>query len=132
MNANTHAVLFDGDCSFCQHSVRWLRRLDWRHVLTFVNLRDSGDPIVQAVPTIAERLREEMHVWPASRARLYHGFDALRWLSWRLPSLWLIAPFLSLPLVPSLGQRIYLWIARRRFELMPCRNGGCTIQKRRP
>jgi predicted DCC family thiol-disulfide oxidoreductase YuxK len=130
MNA-THAVIYDGDCAFCRHSVKWLRRLDWRHVLSFVNFRDDGDPIVKAVPTTPERLSEEMHVWPASRNHLYHGFGGLRWLSWRLPLLWLIAPFLYLPLVPWIGQKAYLWVARNRFKLVPCRDGVCTIQQKK-
>ena len=131
-NASQHAVIYDGDCAFCLHSVNWLRRFDWRHVLTFANFRDPSDPIVQAVPATPERLQEEMHVWPAARNRIYHGFGGFRWLSWRLPLLWLIAPFLYLPLAPWIGQKVYLWIARNRFRLMPCRDGVCTIEKRKP
>lgn len=127
-----HDVIYDGDCAFCRHSIKWLGRLDWRGVLSFVNLRDATHPVVQTVPTSPERLIEEMHVWPADRSHLYHGFGALRWLSWRLPALWLIAPFLYLPLVPWLGQKIYLWVAKNRFQLVPCRDGVCTIQKKKP
>lgn len=132
MNATLpqHAVIFDGDCPLCRKSVQWLRRLDWRHVLSFVNFRDPNDPIVQAVPTTKERMIEEMHVWPASRTHLYHGFGAFRYMAWRLPLLWPLAPFLYLPGVPWLGQKIYLWIARNRYSLVPCHDGICTIQQK--
>jgi len=128
----THAVLFDGDCPFCRASIARLRRLDWRHVLSFVNLRDESDPIVRTVPTTRERLTDEMHVWPASRRGLYHGFAAFRFLAWRLPPLWPVAPLLYLPLVPWIGQKIYLWIARNRFDLIPCENGVCTVPPNLP
>jgi predicted DCC family thiol-disulfide oxidoreductase YuxK len=126
-----HAVIFDGDCAFCRHSVKWLRRLDWRHALSYSNFRDAGDPVVQAVPTTKDRLNEEMHLWPASRDRLYHGFGAFRFMAWRLPLLWLIAPFLYIPGVPWLGQKLYLWIAKHRYKLVPCQDGVCTIQQKK-
>lgn len=128
----THAVLYDGDCALCRASVGWLRRLDWRGVLSFVSLRDENDPIVQGVPASREQLVEQMHVWPASRQGLYHGFAAFRFLAWRLPALWPIAPFLYLPGVPWAGQKIYLWIARNRFNLVPCKDGVCHIPPRGP
>ena len=131
MNASTHSVLYDGDCPFCRKSIEWLRRLDWRHVLSFVNFRDKSDPTVTAVPTTPERMAEEMHVWTASRDHLYHGFGAFRFMSWRLPLLWVLAPFLYLPLVPWLGQKVYLWIARNRFNLVPCQDRACTIQQKK-
>ena len=133
MNAQLphHAVVYDGDCAFCQHSIKLLRRLDWRHALTYVNFRDGKDPIVQSVPTTKERLHEEMHVWPASRNGLYHGFAAFRFIAWRLPLLWLVAPFLYIPGVPWIGQKIYMWIARNHFNLVPCRDGVCTIQQKK-
>ena len=35
-------VLFDGDCAFCQRSVRILKGLDWFHRLAFQNARDTA------------------------------------------------------------------------------------------
>jgi hypothetical protein len=68
-----------------------------------------------------------MHVLTPDGRRVYHGFAALRWLAWRLPLLWPLAPLLYLPGIPSLGQRLYLWIARNRFRLVPCHGGVCTL-----
>ena len=61
-----------------------------------------------------------MHLLTPDGKRLYHGFGAFRWMAWRLPLCWPIAPLLYVPGVPWLGQRIYLWIARNRFHLVPC------------
>jgi hypothetical protein len=68
---------------------------------------------------------EEMHLITPDAGRIYHGFGAFRWMAWRLPLLWALAPFLYLPGIPTLGQRIYLWIARNRFQLVPCHGGVC-------
>lgn len=123
-------VLYDGDCAFCQHSVRWLRRFDWLGRLQFVDARDADDPRVRDVPVEAGRLLEEMHVVPAGTNEVHHGFGALRWMAWRLPPLWPLAPLMHLPLIPWLGQKVYLWVARNRFRLVPCRENACTIQRR--
>jgi hypothetical protein len=44
--------------------------------------------------------------------------------------LWVLAPLLYVPGVPALGQKLYLWIARHRFRLVPCHGGVCTIQRK--
>jgi predicted DCC family thiol-disulfide oxidoreductase YuxK len=124
------AVLFDGDCLFCRQSVAILKRLDWCGRLTYVDIRDPSNPLLKVPLLQRAPLAEEMHVLTADGTRLYHGFGALRWLAWRLPSLWVVAPFLYVPGIPALGQRLYLWIARNRFRIVPCHGGICTIQRR--
>lgn len=69
-----------------------------------------------------------MHVLTPDGTRLLSGFAALRWLAWRLPLLWPLAPFLYLPGMATLGQRLYLWVARNRLRLVPCHGGVCTVQ----
>lgn len=123
-------VLFDGDCAFCRKSVDLLRKLDWNRRLDFVNVRDAEHPLL-ANPAVGQApLLEQMHVLTPDGARLHQGFGAFRWLAWRLPLFWPVAPLLYLPGVPALGQKLYLWIARNRFRLVPCHGGVCTIQKR--
>ena len=122
-------VLFDGDCAFCRKSISILRNLDWFHRLEYVSFREQDHPLLQ-LPSIASApLKEQMHVLTPDGRDLFCGFAAFRWLAWRLPLLWPIAPLLYIPGVPSLGQRIYLWIARNRFRLVPCHGGVCTIQR---
>jgi hypothetical protein len=52
-------------------------------------------------------------------------------MAWRLPLLWILAPFLYVPGVPTLGQAAYLWVARNRFRLVPCHGGVCTLKRMR-
>jgi predicted DCC family thiol-disulfide oxidoreductase YuxK len=73
------------------------------------------------------RLLQEMHLLTPDGSKIYHGFEAFRWMAWRLPLLWPLAPFLYLPGMKPLGQRLYLLIARNRFRLVPCHGGVCTL-----
>lgn len=120
-------VLYDGDCAFCRKSVDLLRKLDWRDKLAYVNVREEGQEILQQPATAGAPLLEQMHVLPADRKALFGGYAAIRWLAWRIPLGWLIAPFLYLPGMTWLGQKIYLWIARNRFKIIPCEHGVCQL-----
>lgn len=120
-------VLYDGQCRLCQKGVDMLRRLDWLGRLEFANARDVAHLPAAPMALDPRRLLQEMHLLTGSRDRVYHGFSAFRWLAWRLPLLWPIAPFLYLPGVLPLGQRLYLWVARNRFRLVPCHGGVCTL-----
>jgi predicted DCC family thiol-disulfide oxidoreductase YuxK len=120
-------VLYDGECPLCLKSVALLRRLDWLHRLSYVNVRDRDHLPPRDPPLDPDRLLQEMHLLTPQGQGTYHGFQAFRWMAWRMPALWLLAPFLYLPGMASLGQRIYLWVARNRFRLVPCHGGVCTL-----
>jgi predicted DCC family thiol-disulfide oxidoreductase YuxK len=122
-------VLYDGQCAFCRKSVDLLRRLDWLGRLAFADGRDPAQRPA-GVALDPARLLEEMHVVTADGRKLLHGFGALRWLAWRLPLLWPVAPFFYLPGVLPVGQRLYLWVARNRFRLVPCHGGVCTLPRK--
>jgi predicted DCC family thiol-disulfide oxidoreductase YuxK len=118
-------LLYDGQCPFCIRSVKLAKRLDWLNRLRPVDARTVTDPAVTISP---DRLMEEMHLITPGAAQIYNGFGAFRWMAWRLPLLWALAPFLYLPGVPTMGQKIYLWIARNRFQLVPCHGGVCQTR----
>lgn len=122
-------VLYDGECPFCIASVGRLKRLDWFGRLEYADARKPEEITAAGTDVEPNRLLEEMHLLTPDRRRVYHGFAAFRWMAWRLPPLWPLAPFLYLPGVPRLGQAVYLWIARHRFQLVPCRGGVCRLKK---
>jgi predicted DCC family thiol-disulfide oxidoreductase YuxK len=124
-------LLYDGECALCRKGVAQLKRLDWFGVLRYADGRDRANLPSTDPPLNPDRLLEEMHLVPPTGGQVYHGFGAFRWLAWRLPLLWPLAPFLYVPGVPSLGQRLYLWVARNRFRLVPCHGGVCTLPRRR-
>jgi predicted DCC family thiol-disulfide oxidoreductase YuxK len=120
-------VLYDGHCAFCQKSVQLLRRLDWLGKLTYLDVRDEQELARENIRVNPDRLLEEMHLVAPHGRKIYHGFGAVCWIAWRLPALWLFAPLMQLPGVPEAGQKLYLWVARNRFQLIPCHGGICTL-----
>ena len=127
----TAMVIYDGQCPLCQRSVRILRKLDWVGKLRFHDAHDVTHLPKSSEPLVPQRLLEEMHVVTPGGFKAYAGFRAFRWMSWRLPATWMLAPLLYLPGVPWLGNRIYLWVAKHRLKLVPCHDGQCTVPLRR-
>jgi predicted DCC family thiol-disulfide oxidoreductase YuxK len=76
-------------------------------------------------------LIEEMHVVTPYGQHAYAGFRAFRWIAWRLPLTMLVAPLLYVPGVPWLGNKVYRWVAKHRFQLVPCDDGGCKVPLKR-
>lgn len=120
-------LLYDGLCPLCRRSVAILRRLDWLRRIDYQDARQADRLPRTEPPLDPQRLLEEMHLVAGAGRSVYHGFGAFRWLAWRLPLLWLVVPLLYVPGVPWLGQRVYLWIARHRFQLIPCGDGVCHL-----
>ena len=123
-------VLFDGQCPMCKKSVAILKRLDWLKRLSYRDARDVKHLPESPIPLEPNRLLEEMHVVVPNRNQAHAGFRAFRWMAGRLPIFWILWPMLFLPGVPWLGQRLYLWLARNRYNLVPCRHGACTLPPR--
>ena len=67
---------------------------------------------------------------PPDRRRAYAGFRAVRYMLWRMPATLPFAPLTYLPGVPWLGNRVYLWVARNRFQIVPCDEAGvCRLHR---
>ena len=49
-------------------------------------------------------------------------------MAWRVPVLLPLAPLMYFPGVPWVGNKVYLWIAKNRYNLVPCDDGGCRIR----
>ena len=125
-------LLFDGQCAFCRKSVGILTRLDWLGRVHCQDARDLPNLPVCDEPLVPQKLLDEMHVVTADRQHAYAGYRAIRWLAWRLPLLWPLAPFFYLPGTLWLGNKLYRWVARNRFELVPCEHGMCQVHFKRP
>ena len=124
-------VLYDGDCPLCRKTTSILKRLDWLHRLGFHNCRDTAGIPANSAHLDPARMIREMHVLTPDRTVAHAGFRAVRWISGRIPLLWPLYPLLFIPGMGRLGQRVYLWIARNRFHLVPCHDGVCTIAPKR-
>jgi predicted DCC family thiol-disulfide oxidoreductase YuxK len=107
-------VLYDGDCGLCSRTVGWLRRLDWRGCLRFVDFNAAWDELTDRYPGLnRDACVDAMHV-VSPPGRITAGFDGFRTLAWVVPALWLVAPFLYVPGVPPIGRRVYQYVARHR------------------
>ncbi len=120
-------VLFDGFCPFCRLSMNCIRRLDWFGALAWRSFRLPENVPPTTPPLDPVRLEEEMHLIGPTGSPILHGFGAFRYMAWRIPSLFPLAPLLYLPGVPWLGQKAYQYIAKNRFGMLPCKDGVCTI-----
>jgi predicted DCC family thiol-disulfide oxidoreductase YuxK len=106
-------VFFDGDCSFCTATVRRFAALDQLSRLEFRNIRNPE--IFRRYPEIdRERALARMQLLPPGSSTPLEGFHAFRWMAARLPAFWIAVPFLWLPGVSSIGQRIYDRVASTR------------------
>jgi predicted DCC family thiol-disulfide oxidoreductase YuxK len=123
-------VLYDGQCPLCQRSVRSLKRLDWLKKLHFQDCRDTANLPAARVPLVPDQLLEQMHLLTPNRQRTHAGFRAFRWMAWRIPVTWWLAPLLYLPGASWLGGKLYRSVARNRYHLLPCRDGVCTVPHR--
>jgi predicted DCC family thiol-disulfide oxidoreductase YuxK len=127
VQASQAIVLYDGQCPLCRKSVEILRRLDWLRKLRYGDARDPEQVPVHDPPLTPAQLLEEMHLLTPDGKHVYRGFAAFRWMAWQLPLLWPITLFLYLPGIPAVGVRLYRWIARNRFQLVPCQHGVCNV-----
>lgn len=123
-------VIYDGHCRFCTNSVSWLRRLSGER-LAFLSLHD--DEVARRYPDLThEQLMAEMVVVDRNETRR-GGAAAFRYLTRRLPPLWLLAPLLHIPFSLGLWKFLYRQVAKRRYLLgktADCENGSCSIHFR--
>ena len=113
---NTDVVIFDGQCRFCRRQVGLLRRFDVRgRRLAYLSLHDAR--VAERYPDLShDQLMQQMYV--VDRAgRRHGGADAVRYLSRRLPLLWIAAPALHFPGSARLWRRLYQEVAKRRYRL---------------
>jgi predicted DCC family thiol-disulfide oxidoreductase YuxK len=122
-------VLYDGLCPLCQKSIAILKRLDWFRKLVYHDARDVAHLPPSPQPLVPKRLIEEMHYVPTQGTTVTAGFAAFRDIAWHIPMVWPLLPFLYLPGVPWIGQKVYLWVAKNRFNLVPCHDGVCGVPR---
>lgn len=127
---NADVVIFDGKCVFCIGQVRNLLKLDGGERLSFMSLHDPE--VTERYPDLTyDQMMEQMYVIDSAGSR-YGGAAALRYLSRRLPKLWILAPLTHIPFTLPIQQWVYGQIARRRYKIAnkdgrACEGGTCSI-----
>ncbi|MBP9773024.1 MAG: DUF393 domain-containing protein [Candidatus Peribacteraceae bacterium] len=116
-------ILYDGHCRLCRRMMAILSMLDWLQRLQLVDYHDASAR-KRIVPTTS--LATLSHVMHAKlpNGKLVAGFFAFRAITWHLPFLWLIAPFLYAPGIDAIGAMMYEKVAANRIS---CKDGVCKI-----
>ena len=119
-------VIYDGACQFCVSQMRRIARWDGEKRFVFISLHDSE--VAERYPDLTyQQLMDSMHIVDR-HARRHHGAAAFRYLTRRLPRLWILAPFLHLPFMLPVWQWCYRKIASRRYAIsqkMVCDENVC-------
>jgi predicted DCC family thiol-disulfide oxidoreductase YuxK len=108
-------VFYDGRCGMCSGGQRIVQRLDLVGRTDWVNFRETDR--MQAHPEIDLELAEKEMILLTPDGRQRIGYDAYRWMAWRIPAMWFLAPLMTLPVVSWIGRRVYAWVAANRFRL---------------
>ncbi|MFI4874844.1 MAG: thiol-disulfide oxidoreductase DCC family protein [Blastopirellula sp. JB062] len=120
-------VIYDGNCRFCTQGVRWINFLGGKRRLSYLSLHDPT--VAEHAPDLShDQLMEEMFVIEPS-GRRHAGAEAFRYLTRKLPALWIFAPFLHIPYslpIWSWGYRQFARI-RYRFGTNACDGDSCKI-----
>lgn len=137
--ANTDVLIYDGNCNFCIGQVKKVHRLDGKNRVSFISLHDSF--VAQHFPDLSyDQMMDQMYLIPAgnksehpySEAR-HGGAAAIRYLTCRLPLLWIFTPLLHFPFSLPFWQWGYQIVARYRYKIAGKRgvqcdeNGSCEL-----
>ncbi|MBI5241233.1 MAG: DUF393 domain-containing protein [Elusimicrobia bacterium] len=124
-------LVFDGACGFCRAALARIQALDLFGRLLPVDFRSEDVSALHAGLT-PEACHARLQLLEPG-GRLCGGFSALRRLSLRLPLLWPLAPWLHLPGLRRLGDPVYDWVARHRFNLLhrfrSCSDNACAARQ---
>ncbi|MEQ8789373.1 MAG: DUF393 domain-containing protein [Pirellulaceae bacterium] len=106
-------VIYDGDCRFCTAGVRRITWFDRSGRVAFLSLHDPR--VAEKYDDLThEQLMEEMYVIDRHGNR-HAGAAGFRYLTRRLPALWILAPLMHIPFSMPLWRWAYRQIARRRY-----------------
>ncbi|MDG1873559.1 MAG: DUF393 domain-containing protein [Mariniblastus sp.] len=131
---NADVVIYDGQCVFCTSQVTNLMRMDGKNRLAFVSLHDpfikknfpdlTHDQLMEQIYLIPSDAEAKANL-PAYSPKRLGGASALRYLTRRLPKLWIFAPFLHLPCSLPIWQWGYKQVAKRRYKIAGKANQAC-------
>lgn len=120
-------VFYDGNCSLCTESARYTTRLDWFGRIQFLSFRDVG--VFEAYVLAGNDVENRIYSVALQTGRTFSGIHTVLQIFRRIPTYWLLVPFVWLSIHVGLGQSVYDWIAKRR-NLIPigkCSNGACSL-----
>jgi len=110
-------VLYDGFSPVCRRVVRLIACFDLFNQLKFLDFRQphlANYNRIHMLKVTTEYLEKQMYV--ISRGKVYSGVYAYRYIALSIPVFWLLAPYLFLPGISSLGNLAYKYVASNCFN----------------
>ena len=108
-------LAYDPACTLCCRMALWLARRDRRGLLLILSVRDPE--LLALAPELGGKpVEKEIHGLDLASRQIWAGADLLRPIARRLPGWQWTAPFLAIPGLTSLINRIYLRWAVWRFR----------------
>ena len=126
MDRFARTVVFDGDCGFCQRSIRLGKKLDWFHRMDWRPRLEPG--LTEKFPDINETETQNRMVSIRPDGKKFGGFYAVRDIAIHFPLTFLPALLLYIPGVHLLGVPTYRWISKNRHRFGGKSEESCDIR----
>jgi predicted DCC family thiol-disulfide oxidoreductase YuxK len=130
-NPSGEVVIYDGHCKFCTAMVKNLASWDAAgRRLAFLSLHDPE--VATRYPQLTyDQLMKEMYLIDR-QGRIHRGAEAFRYLTTRLPRLYLLAPLVHIPFSLPFWRWAYQQVAKRRYRIMgktadSCDHEACKV-----
>lgn len=127
-NSVSPRLVYDGNCRFCQASVRQIQIMDLFGAVRLVDYHRTAQP---PHPDLTrEAAHSQIHLVDAD-GTLYGGFYALRRLCLLLPMMYPLLPIFYFPGAGVAGPVVYRWVARNRYlfhQNKICQDNHCFIK----
>lgn len=114
MKPCSRTVIFDGECGFCQRSIKLGKRLDWLHRMDWRARLEPG--LKETFPQLSGEETQRRMVSIRKDGKTYGGFFAVRDIMVHLPLTFVPALILYVPGISLLGVPVYQWIATHRHH----------------
>ena len=126
---NADVVIFDGRCLFCTRQVKNLKRFDGKNRLAYTSLHDEF--VRQNFSDLShDQMMSQMYVVPNGDNGYtndrHGGAAAIRYLTRRLPRLWIFAPLMHIPFSMPLWQWGYNIVAKHRYKIAGKSQDNCS------
>ena len=120
-------VIYDGECRFCQWSVRRIRKLDRAGLFEY--LPRQAPEVDERFPQLAESDFDTGLRFIRDGGEVRVGADALYEIYRRLPVYRFFAWVYRLPILRQLFRAGYAFVARNRYRFgrVECDTGSCAV-----
>ncbi|MFX3625302.1 MAG: thiol-disulfide oxidoreductase DCC family protein [Ectobacillus sp.] len=124
-------VFYDGWCPLCMKVAKRTKQLDIRNALEFVSFRERETvQTYRLTSSLLLKMEKRLFIWDG---KVWHdGIYACYALAKHIPLYWPLLPFIKLSIWTKTGQRLYDFIASRRF-IVPvghCQAGVCLLENK--